>query len=83
MGMEGGKVWDAYREGKLSSIRDYCETDALNTYLVYLRFQHIRGLLDEAELGAEYDRVRRVLRESGQGHLAAFLAAWDETAPGD
>ena len=78
MGMEGSKVWDAYpRAAALRDIRNYCETDALNTYLVYLRFQHIRGILDEAALDAECDRVRALLRESEQPHLRAFLDAWD------
>ena len=30
----------------LTSIRDYCETDVVNTYLVYCRFQKMRGELD-------------------------------------
>ena len=43
MGMSGDKVWDAFRCGEIEAIRNYCETDVLNTYLVYLRFQHMRG----------------------------------------
>ena len=38
MGMDGSKVWDSYARGDIQSIRDYCETDVLNTYLVYLNF---------------------------------------------
>ena len=38
LGMSGAKVWDKYREGGIGEIRDYCETDVLNTWLVYLRF---------------------------------------------
>ncbi len=77
MGMEGSKVWDSYRQGGITQIRHYCETDALNTYLVYLRFQHIRGILDEAGLAREIERTRHALAESGQAHLRAFLDAWD------
>ncbi|MDX1516975.1 MAG: 3'-5' exonuclease, partial [Woeseiaceae bacterium] len=40
LGMSGDKVWDAYRDGRLADIRNYCETDVLNTFLVYLRFEH-------------------------------------------
>ncbi|MGB2337645.1 MAG: 3'-5' exonuclease, partial [Alcanivorax sp.] len=46
MGMSGGKVFDAFQDGDLKGIRDYCETDVLNTWLVYLRFQLMRGELD-------------------------------------
>ena len=76
MGMAGDKVWDCYRQGGIKQIRDYCETDVLNTYLVYLRFQYMRGHLDDTGLEEEYERVREVLRDSGEQHLQDFLAAW-------
>ncbi len=34
MGMHGADVWDAYLHGGLKRIRQYCETDVLNTYLM-------------------------------------------------
>ncbi len=37
-GMDGSKVWENYLKGDLEGIRNYCETDVLNTYLVYQRF---------------------------------------------
>jgi predicted PolB exonuclease-like 3'-5' exonuclease len=80
MGMEGGKVWDEFRAGGIVRIRNYCETDALNTYLVYLRFQHIRGLLTAEDLERELALVRRFLADSGEAHLQEFLQAWDAAA---
>ena len=50
LGIGGAQVWPAYRRGELAAIRDYCETDVLNTYLIYLRFQLVRGELDAADL---------------------------------
>jgi hypothetical protein len=76
MGMEGSKVWDAYQAGRIAEIRNYCETDVVNTYLVFLRFQHIRGLLDDAALEIELGRVRDMLAAAAQPHLSAFLDAW-------
>jgi hypothetical protein len=76
LGMDGSKVWDEYLAGGIARIRDYCETDALNTYLIYLRFQLIRGILDEAGYTRETERVRRALVESKAAHLRAFLEAW-------
>jgi len=78
MGMDGSQVWDAFLAGGIADIRNYCETDALNTYLVFLRFQHMRGILDDAGLKLECERVRTLLRESGHAHLHAFLDAWDK-----
>jgi predicted PolB exonuclease-like 3'-5' exonuclease len=80
MGMSGAKVWDAYRHGEIRSIRDYCETDVLNTYLVYLRFQLIRGQLTRTEYDDECRFVRQSLRQEGKAHLDEFLAAWPEQA---
>lgn len=82
MGMSGALVWDAFREGKIREIRNYCETDVLNTFLVYARFQFMRGELDRAGLQAEYELVRGVLEESGETHLQEFAAAWsDDSLP--
>jgi predicted PolB exonuclease-like 3'-5' exonuclease len=75
MGFSGDKVWDAYNEGKLAAIRNYCETDVLNTYLVYLRFEFMRGRLDAATLKQETQRVREVLQASGAAHHMQFLQA--------
>ena len=50
LGMSGAKVWDTYLEGGIKEIRDYCETDVLNTWLVYLRFEYMRGNLDDKDL---------------------------------
>ncbi len=77
LGFAGDQVWDRYRRGDLLAVRRYCETDVLNTYLIYLRFQHLRGRLDEATLAAEFERVRVLLRGSDEPHLAEFLEAWD------
>lgn len=77
MGMSGGDVATAVARGEVQQVRDYCETDVLNTYLLYLRFQHFRGLLDAADYQREADRVAETLAEaSDQPHLQAFLEAW-------
>lgn len=76
LGMSGDRVWDAYRAGRFAEIRDYCETDALNTYLVYLRFQLLRGILDAGEHERRVERVAEKLRAADRPHFDAFLAAW-------
>ena len=75
-GMRGDQVWDTYQAGGIKQIRDYCETDVLNTYLVYLRFLLIRGDLFEASYLAECERVREALVEEDAPHLRAFLDEW-------
>lgn len=78
LGMDGSQVWPVFLEGGLERIRGYCETDVLNTYLVYLRFQLVRGRLNAAEHAAEVARVRRMLAESPASHWREFLAAWGD-----
>lgn len=77
LGFSGDQVWDTFLAGRLLDVRRYCETDALNTYLVYLRFQFLRGRLDAAALEAEFERLRELLRSSAEPHHAEFLAAWE------
>ena len=77
LGMHGSEVWPQFRAGKLKSIRDYCETDVLNTYLIYLKFEFMRGHLSARELAEEFERVRGFLRAHEAPHMSAFLAAWN------
>jgi len=76
LGFSGDQVWDTYLAGGLAQVRRYCETDVLNTFLIYTRFQFLRGRLDQAGLAAELERVRALLRESNEPHHAEFLRCW-------
>ncbi len=78
LGMSGDKVWDAYLEGQIDTIRNYCETDVLNTYLIFLRFEMMRGRLMPDEYRVEVARVREVLTQQAKPHFQEFLAAWQE-----
>lgn len=77
MGMSGAKVWDAYKSGDVKNIRDYCETDVLNTYLVYLRFELMRGHLDKERYVQACLMVKQMLQSSDEKHLTEFLEAWE------
>ena len=77
LGMDGSQVWNAYLRGEIQAIRDYCETDVMNTYLVFLRFQLMRGALNEAGYQAEEAVVREFLStNSAAEHWQKFNAAW-------
>ena len=78
LGMDGARVWDSYQQGRLADVRAYCETDVVNTFLVYSRFQRMRGVLTEAAFAAEQALVRATLQEAAGAHWAEFLAAWPE-----
>ena len=76
LGMDGSGVWDAYAAGEIERIRAYCETDALNTFLVYLRYELMCGRLSRDAYERECDVVRDGLRDDARGHLTEFLQAW-------
>jgi hypothetical protein len=77
LGMSGDKVWEYFRAGRHEEIQNYCETDALNTYLIYLRFQLMRGILDEHGYGEEVTLVRQKLEHSDGAHWRNFIDAWN------
>ena len=77
MGMAGDKVWDCYLSGDIEAIRNYCEMDVLNTYLIYLRYELIRGRHSEQSCQDERHRLRQVLSGENKPHLTKFLEAWN------
>lgn len=80
LGTSDERVREAQLEGRIEDIRNDCETDVLNAYLVYLRLELARGRLDAQGHDRECGLVREFLRESGKAHLHRFLADWP--APG-
>ena len=76
LGMDGSAVWGAYRDGRIGEIRDYCETDVVNTYLVFLRFQKMRGILSAEAHAREEALVRTSLGAMREPHWRQYLAAW-------
>lgn len=78
LGMDGSAVHSAYMDGRLEDIRRYCETDVMNTYLMYCRFQKMRGGLLEEEYAQEIDFVKSTLGElsATEPHWQEYLAAW-------
>ena len=78
--MAGGQVWERYLAGDLAAIRNYCDTDALNTYLIYLRCELMRGRRSGAEYEAECEQVKQALSEQSRPHLVEFLDAWNNAA---
>jgi hypothetical protein len=48
-GISGADVERYYREERIREIADYCETDVVNTYRLWLRYELFRGRLNENE----------------------------------
>jgi len=71
-------VWEAYQGGEQAKIRDYCEADTANTYLLWLRFQRLRGVLTEAQHRKECALLREWMKQHPAPHWREFLARWKD-----
>jgi Predicted 3'-5' exonuclease related to the exonuclease domain of PolB len=68
-GIDGAEVERYFLEGRIREIADYCETDVVNTYRVWLRYELFRGRLTESE------------HQVSERSLAEFIAARLNRAP--
>ena len=75
-GIDGGQVEKHFREGKIKEIAEYCETDVLNTYRVWLRYELFRGRLTEAaHQASELNLIEFIKRhENTKRHLRGMFA---------
>jgi predicted PolB exonuclease-like 3'-5' exonuclease len=76
LGVGGAAVWESYQEGAIESIRNYCEADTVNTYLVYLRFQLMRCAYTPERYQSELALVRSTLEKRSEAHWKEFLSLW-------
>jgi predicted PolB exonuclease-like 3'-5' exonuclease len=81
LGMDGSQVFPAYREGRLDEIRRYCETDVMNTYLLWCRFQRMRGGLGEQAYAEEIRLVQETCAALAEPHWDEYLKAWPGYVP--
>ncbi|MFN9789517.1 MAG: 3'-5' exonuclease [Holosporales bacterium] len=82
-GVDGGDVAAMVDAGQLGAVRDYCETDVLNTWLLYLRLQQHRGVLGMDDYKAALaDVVSLCGNETAKPHFGSFLVAWQEASNG-
>jgi len=75
-GMRGNKVWETYLQEGIQAIRNYCEIKALIIYLIFLRFELIRGHINKKELAQAYQQLRDALAMENKENFNDFLANW-------
>ena len=78
LGTAGEDVSGMFARGEVQEIRDYCETDVLNTYLVFLRWELLRGTISPASHEASVVELATYLASEREQrpHLGEFLDAW-------
>mgnify|MGYP003651627105 CR=1 FL=1 len=73
-GVDGSKVAEYVATGRIQEVADYCETDVVNTYRVWLRYELMRGALSpEAFEQSERSLTDFIdVRSADRPHLAPF-----------
>ena len=81
IGVDGSMVSNLHDNNKISQIRDYCETDVINTYLLYLHFQHHRGFLNDKNFNQARQDLGNYLASNSEEkpHFKEFLEEWLRT----
>lgn len=79
IGIGGAKVWETWLAGDVAKIRDYCEADTVNTYLLYLRYQLLRGVFSKDVHKKEEKLLRNYLTEQDKPHWREFLQLWNDS----
>jgi predicted PolB exonuclease-like 3'-5' exonuclease len=60
-GIDGSKVDEYFRAGRIQEISDYCKSDVLNTYRLWLRYELFRGKLDQTQFEYSEQNVSRFI----------------------
>jgi 3'-5' exonuclease len=68
-GISGADVERCYREGRIREIAEYCESDVVNTFRVWLRYELFRGRISALEF------------ETSEAGLVDFIKARGNTKP--
>ena len=70
--IHGGKVEEYFRDGRIKEIADYCESDVVSTYRVWLRHELFCGRLTKAAYEASETSLREFItvRSNAKPHLA-------------
>lgn len=71
-GIDGSKVTDYYLANDIKKIRDYCETDVLNTYFVFLRYQLISNNITKDNYKKLLEEIFSFLNKSDKEHWKEF-----------
>ena len=71
----GAEIEKYYRDGHIREIAEYCESDVLNTYRVWLRYELFRGRLSDAEFQGSEATLADFVKPRGntKPHLTGLM----------
>ena len=65
---EGSMVYDLYKAKKIQDIKEYCQLDVVNTYLIYLRYMLFRGRLNKQNFDKCAGDLKSFMEENKHGN---------------
>ena len=73
--IDGSEVGRYFLEGKIKEIADYCETDIINTYRMWLRYELFRGKLTPIQFQISEQKLEEFINARGdtKPHLIELL----------
>ncbi len=72
--INGAQVTQLYYEGKLEQIKEYCQSDVLNTYWLWLKYELLRGKLTLEDYARFLESMRDKMPKD-QGYYIPFAKA--------
>ena len=83
LGVDGSRVADYFDEKKYKEIREYCETDVLATFLVFLRMMIVEGEISKKEYNSCITQLENLLinQQKDKQGIKEFLQEWHRLNP--
>ena len=73
-GIDGSKVTEYFLNGKIEEIRNYCETDVINTYFIFLRYLLITSSVSQKKYDELLDEIFEHIKSSDKEHWKEFCS---------
>jgi predicted PolB exonuclease-like 3'-5' exonuclease len=83
-GIDGSDVAQYHRDGRIREIAEYCETDIVNTYRLWLRYELFCGRLSRTDFQKSEGRLTAYINAHGNNkpHLVQYCLPGDAQATG-
>lgn len=74
-GIDGSQVSDLVKQGRIQDVADYCETDVVNTYRVFLRYELFRSNITAEQYQQSETELEAMLKSkvAEKPHLTSLL----------
>lgn len=72
----GKDVYKQVRAGQLQEVRDYCEMDVVETFVLYLKWQHLKGVVTNDGYWSSIWSLLKLLKGHGKETSRLFLDEW-------